>query len=316
MSFRDMNVTLNLTDSVVHNYNNTILVIDNTDSVINTYNLTEVLFVDDANTPVSISGRYKNSVQDVSFTLKQNITDWILTTNGTDVITTFEFDTEYKYFNESVVFLSSPIVLKRTFIPLWNYSLNNSHMMDFRNYSLLENIFSLTNVRLSRSNVNVTLIDSVNLTSRNLESDFIVGSNFMSFWFNVSVDDSRFNITFPLSFADNFSVSYNGDDISADNFSVDGMFLSGSNLSAGYYRFLDTSPKDRVVLGEFWVTLSGGKYFIGGKNSFFSFRKLNGLYNFFSGELLYDLEKTGENYNIFYYSGNLFNNNEIKEIIN
>jgi hypothetical protein len=245
-----------------------------------------------------------------------------LVSNGTPVTTTFNFNTEFKYFNESAE-IDSEIVLYRTHIPIWDYSLNTSHMTDFRNYSLLENISNISDVQLSYSNINVTFSNPLNLSDANLTALFAAQNT----WFNVSLDTFDFSFATVISCDFNYSVDFVPTGNSSD-FNVtplgEGCLVAGT-LAPARYDFYEANPPvyDREILGEFWVfdrtSFSNNHVFmfkIFGIRSLSYVEKLNSLSNFYINELRPDIDPKNPGLTLFYYSGSLLNKNQTIELIN
>jgi hypothetical protein len=116
----------------------------------------------------------------------------------------FTFYTNYQYYPTSQNFTlfgaTTQIVLNRTFLPVWDYPLNGSSQTDFRNYSLLQSVDSLSDVRLSYGEMlNVTVLGSQNYSSLNL-SAFLYADDGL-----IQIADTLGNST---RFAINYSYPY------------------------------------------------------------------------------------------------------------
>jgi hypothetical protein len=212
-------------------------------------------------------------------------------------------------------------VLYRTHIPIWDYSLNTSHMTDFRNYSLLENISNISDVQLSYSNINVTFSNPLNLSDANLTALFAAQNT----WFNVSLDTFDFSFATVISCDFNYSVDFVPTGNSSD-FSVtplgEGCLVAGT-LAPARYDFYEANPPvyDREILGEFWVV---------DRSNWVDYSRH--IYRIFSNSIVhpYILSNKGNFYingsflnlsyaysgSIFYYSGSLLNKNQTLELIN
>ena len=187
--------------------------------------------------------------------------EYLIVNNSVTVSYDINFTPSWDYFpcDTARVFDSATEVItcNLTHIPDWDYSVNTSHMTDFRNYTLLENISNISGVNLSREDVNISFTDAINLSDVNLTSLFSSGAN----WFNNSVAENfSYQISTNLS---DFVVAVGGDVYATTSSSG---VVSGTFTSMGRYNFFDNvsfaySVASEVVAGEaFNVTLSYSDY--------------------------------------------------------
>ena len=189
-------------------------------------------------------------------------------------------------------------------------------MTDFRNYTLLKNISNLSGVRLSRPSVNLTFLESVNLSDKNLTSLFTAGSTFRSLWFNYSI---AANASFSVAMSQDFTVVRNGVEINSSWFDqTDGRINGTANVTGKYEFFNNACNADGCVLGEFWVEEyeNDAQYSIS-ENGFASSGLLDNSHNYFHTN---DGDSRIDTYSrltsIFYHKSDLYNDGQDKVITN
>jgi hypothetical protein len=183
-------------------------------------------------------------------------------------------------------------------------------MTDFRNYSLLQNVDTLTGVRLSLENVNITL-DTANFSDMNLTEQFTFDRT--STQITLFVNISSFNVSFVSNLLGEVIVTYNGD--YNDTYNSTGDVVSFTNLQPGTYVF--TQVLDRFVLGEFSLISSVFAKIINPDSFLIHNNELNGFYNYFRHPSYFaDFDYTFSKRQLFFYSGNLFNTDTTQELTN
>ena len=194
------------------------------------YNCTSFTVLDDSGVSLDLTGTDSYGTLFSSSTclpIRDNVSG-VVFTNYSYV---FTFDTNYQYYPTSQNFTlfgaTTQIVLNRTFLPVWDYALNGSFQTDFRNYSLLQSVDSLSDVRLSYGEMlNVTVLGPHNYSSLNL-SAFLYADDGL-----IQIADTLGNST---RFEINFSFPYGSVVVTPDaNLSIGNGTLFGEVMAGSY----------------------------------------------------------------------------------
>lgn len=193
------------------------------------YNCTTFTLLDDVGASLVLTGTDSYGTP-FSSSACLPIRDNVSGTQFTNYSYVFTFDTDYQYYPTSQNFTlfgaTTQIALNRTFLPVWDYTLNGSFQTDFRNYSLLQSVGSLSDIRLSYGEFfNVTVLGSHNYSSLNLTAFLYAGAATFSIA-NTLGNETLFdvNVSYPHA-----SVVITPDaNLSIGNGKLSGEVLSGS----------------------------------------------------------------------------------------
>lgn len=228
-------------DSVVDVFNTSYNISSFSDSDFRAFNYSTISFSNGTEL-INLSGSYNSSSGDVSFfDSVSSIFGFFLVANESDSISySFNPILNFMYFPNTTIlsdFTSDKeIVYVPTGLPQWNYSLNVSHQTDFRNYTLLQNITNITDINLSLSRTNVTLLTYENYSFLNL----LEGFSEISTGFNLSLPGRYFvshfvgDLTNPLVLKDSV--------ISSDLEVVGG--IAGGEVTSGVYSVVENVTFD------------------------------------------------------------------------
>ena len=318
-------LTVNSFDGVVFDYGSNTSGTDYSNRYV--YNLSTISFLNSTGSPILLSGSYSDSLNNSIINLDNNITDWFMTWNGTAVVLNFSFNTHYEYFNESVFLIVDPetenITFVETHIPEWDYAKNNSHMTDFRNYTLLQNIDNVNNLKVSlvddNLELNLSFNEPVNLSDTNLTDLVSVGeSGYNEYWFNNSIANN-FNYSFKTGLTNNYNGSFNDSwwlvNVGNDYNGV----ISNTSYDIGKYTFLqDGCDSNGCVLGKYTVEENGMvdfHYKIISRNSFNSYANVSGMGGMImiNKNVKQDLFNYGD---LYYHEGDFLNDGSSIIIVN
>ena len=185
------------------------------------YQRANVTFTD-GSTLVWRSGSFSNELETTPFSSTSFVNqDWLGRVNDTLLSYTFNFDEDYAYLPNTVIisdFSSDTVIqLNATGLLEWNYSINGSHQTDFRNYTLLESIDNISNIKLSLGeSVNLTLLSTENLSNLNLSS-------------GLKQTEQGFNLTLPGTYSVDMSVGFFESPLALK----DGVLTNDLNYNAG-----------------------------------------------------------------------------------
>ncbi len=322
-------MTVNSFDGTIYDYGSNTKAIDFANRYV--YNYSTISFLNSTGNPIQLSGSYSDSLGSSNIDLSKNVSGWFMTWDGTSVVLNFSFDTDFEYFNETVLMSIDSAVENITFIethiPEWDYSKNNSHMTDFRNYTLLHDIDTVSNLKVSLVNspfelstfeLNLTFNEPINLSDVDLSNLVSVGKDgYNQYWFNNSVANN-FSYSFTTDLTNDYNASY-GDSwwlVDVDN-SFDGVVMNTSYYMGKYSFVQDGCDDSGCVLGRFTVSDSMDEiqYKIFSQNSFGSYANISGRGGIVK---IYDDSKSGlfDYGDLFYYEGDFLNNISKTHVLN
>ena len=172
-------ITINASNSELFVYNSTITNTTSfSGSTVHYYNCTTISFIDDEGSAVSLDYTIKSNDSefiDIDSTGSSISNCFEVAQNQTQYEYTIEFDGDFEYFEYETNYThfepTQSIIVTQTNIPTWDYSVNGTHMTNFENYTLLQNVSNLSDVEISIGNgLNVTILDTANYSDVDLTS--------------------------------------------------------------------------------------------------------------------------------------------------
>jgi hypothetical protein len=202
------NITYNATIIVEGTYVNSSVVYYNASDTLDTnmdsmqlyYNCSTISLIDDSGSALSLFGtdNYGDAFSSHRcYVLFNNTANVNVSYNYT-----FYFDTQFLYFENNPTFTSfnpqETIVFVPTHIPYWDYSTNTTWQTDFRNYTLLQNISALSDVRFSVAGLNITILGPYNYSGLNLSS--LLFANASRFSIDASLVNASVDVRYTFPF--------------------------------------------------------------------------------------------------------------------